>query len=279
MLIPGLHPLSRNEPCELCRSSEVRELSHIIPKFVFRHARVRAQNQYLRSNTAPNRRIQDGFKEYLLCAQCEQLFSNWERGFSEIFKDHYQNPSQNIVYTESDALCALSILWRALAHARLHPEIEHPEFGTDYSRTDPAYCAWREVLLGRTKNPGKYRIMWVFLDYVQKGHSLGRNVNRYLFHGSDTDVYASSSESFAYAHIPGIIIIGALEGIARREFRDFDVSFSGGRYFADENKKAPAFLFEIIKEKNRETLEAGKKVSPEQMKKIGQDALKSPRFC
>lgn len=264
------------EPCALCGSSAGRVLSHIIPKFVYRHASVRAPNGYLRSNANPNRRVQDGVKEYLLCVGCEGVFSKWEREFSKIFKSHNENPGQNLVYTKADALCALSILWRSLAHARLHPEVNHPEFGSDYSRTDAAFETWRKVLLGATEHPGKYRIMWVFLDYVQKGHVLGKNVNRYLFHASDTNVYATKSESFAYAHIPGIIMIGALEGIDRREFRDFDVSFAGGRYFSNENKRAPEMFFQIIREQTKAMLDANQQISEVQMKKIGDAALANP---
>lgn len=278
MKVPGLIPLSKFDPCALCGSNTGRVLSHIIPKFVFRHTNVRTPSGYLRSNFEPNRRLQDGYKEYLLCPDCEQVFSIYESSFSVIFKNHNETLGQNVVYTPIDALFALSVLWRALAHARLHQEITHPEFGKDYSRTDAAFECWRQVLLGQTKNPGKFRIMWIFLDYFQKGHSLGKNVNRYLFHASDTDVYANSTESFAYAHIPGIIFIGALEGVDRREFRDFDIAFSGGRYYANENKKAPAILFEIIQEKNDVTLKASERISVKQMKKIGDIALANPEI-
>lgn len=276
MKIPGLIPLSKFDPCALCGSNAGRILSHIIPKFVFRHTNVRTPSNYLRSNVEPNRRLQDGYKEYLLCSNCEQAFSIYERSFSVIFKNHNETPGQNITYAPSDALFALSILWRALAHDRLHPEIAHPEFGTDYSRTDAAFECWRQVLLGQAKNPGNFRIMWVFLDYFQKGHSLGKNVNRYLFHTSDTNIYATSTESFAYAHIPGIIFIGALEGVERREFRDFDVSFSGGRYYANEDKKAPAIFFQIIQQQNDITLKAGAQISEKQMKKIDEVAFANP---
>lgn len=79
----------------------------------------------------------------------------------------------------------LSILWRVLAHGRLHPELNHAVFGSDYSRSDEAFRLWREVLLEQRSHPEKYRTLWFFFDYLSSGHPLGKDVNRYIFHASD----------------------------------------------------------------------------------------------
>lgn len=274
--VPGIKPLARDEPCELCGSTAGRELSHIIPKFVFKHASVRAPTGYFRTNLEPNLRQQDGPKEYLLCRDCEARFSPWEASFAPVFKAHNEKLGQSFAYRGVDALCALSILWRVLAHGRSHPELNHLVFGEDYSRTDAAFEAWRETLLGKRSHPGEFRIFWLFFDYVQAGHPLGEGVNRYIFHGTDYDVIASSKQSFVYAHIPGVFIVGTLEKIDRATIRGFDVSFNGGFYNASEDKKAPAFLFDLIKEKNELKLASEPRMSPAQQKKVAEDALKDP---
>jgi hypothetical protein len=274
--VPGLKPLLADAPCALCGSLAGLELSHLVPKFVFRHASVRAPTGYLRTTLAPNVRYQDGPKEYLLCRSCEGHFSKWENSFAKIFKAHNAQPGQNFVYRTEDALCALSILWRVLAHGRQHPELNHLEFGSDYSRTDAAFEVWQKVLLTPGTHRGKFRIFWLFFDYVSAGHPLGEGINRYIFHATDFDVIASKHHSFAYAHMPGVFLVGALESVDRSSFRGFDVSFQGGFYRANENKIAPQFLFNLIREKNEAKLSAADKISPAQQKRIRDDALKNP---
>lgn len=223
-------------------------------------------------------RQQDGPKEYLLCRECEARFSKWESKFALRFHAHHDQPGKSFDYSSEEALCALSILWRVLAHGRLHPEMNHLTFGSDYSRTDQAFHAWQEVLLGESQNPGQFRAFWMFFDYIQPGHGLGAGANRFIFHASDFDIIANSSSSFAYAHIPSIFFIGALEGIDRSRFRGYDVSFKGGRYLAQENKIAPSFLFELIKKKMSLRSNAIESISPKQQAKIREATLADPEL-
>jgi hypothetical protein len=69
--------------CQLCGKD--RELcdSHIIPSFVFSWLKKTAATGYLRNANNINKRIQDGIKQKLLCHDCEELFSNWEKQFAE----------------------------------------------------------------------------------------------------------------------------------------------------------------------------------------------------
>lgn len=272
-MIPGIQHRSKSDPCVLCQSTKGLEHSHLIPRFVFKHASVRSPTGYLRTTLNPNVRQQDGPKEYLLCRECEARFSTWESKFAPRFHAHNQEPGRSFDYSSNESLCALSILWRVLAHARLHPELKHLVFGSDYTRTDEAFETWRKVLLGEQDNPGKFRIFWLYFDYVKNAKGLGNGTNRYIFHSTDFDVVANSELSFAYAHLPGIFLVGALEGIDRSRFRGFDVSFRGGRYNARENKVAPSFLLDVIREKIAIKENASNLISPRQKEKIRSTAL------
>jgi hypothetical protein len=272
--IPGARLLDPNQPCALCGSSEKRQLSHIIPSFVFKHSSVRSPTGYLRTNLTPNRRVQDGPKDYILCASCEQRFAKWERVFSNTYKQYYQNRSEPFNYSNPDAMCALSIVWRVLYNARAHPELNHLTFGDDYSRTDEAFEAWSSALL-QNSNPGKFRLYWLFFDTIAGGSGLPEGINRYIFHATDYDLMANATESFVYAHIPGLMIFGMTEPHSSTEWRDLRVAFNGARY-SHRNRVVPGQIGMLINQKVSTSNRAKKSISPAQQDKIRRLALKDP---
>lgn len=272
--IPEAELLSPDLPCALCGGSRSkRQLSHIIPSFVFKHASVRAPTGFLRNNVTPNRRIQDGPKDYVLCRDCEQRFSKWERSFADVYRRFYADPSKDICYSSSEAFCALSILWRVLHNARAHPELNHLQFGGDYSRTDAAYEAWSKALLDQ-KHPGKYRLYWIFFDRIVGGSQIPEGINTYIFHAIDFDLIANSKESLAYAHIPGMFIFGITEDHNSADWRDLRLRFNGGKY-RHENRRAPGLIGDLIKEKVLAANYAKGSISASQNQKIRSSALKN----
>lgn len=98
-----------NEECEL-------QLSHILPKFVWRYQKANGSN-YWRDNINPNIAMQDGPKEYLLGRFGEQEFSKRETWFANnVFypfcKD--QLKTSKVAYKEELYYFCISVLWRIL---------------------------------------------------------------------------------------------------------------------------------------------------------------------
>lgn len=273
--VPDAKLLDRNLPCALCKESDgPRQLSHIIPSFVFKHASVRAPTGHLRNSFTPNRRVQDGPKDYVLCRECEQRFAVWERSFADTFRRFYENPSAPFRYNHADAMCALSILWRVLHNARAHPELNHLTFGDDYSRTDAAFEAWSKALLLDT-HPGNFRVYWLFFDRIVSGTGIGEGINTFIFHATDFDLMANSKESFAYAHLPGLYLFGMTETHAPSEWKHMRVGFNGGLQ-AHQNRSVPGFIGSIIREKMAASRKAKAEISDGQQQKIAEAALKDP---
>lgn len=272
--IPGVKLLDSNLPCALCCSSKKRQLSHIVPSFVFKHASVRSPTGYLRTNQTPNKRVQDGPKDYILCSDCEQRFGIWEREFSDTYKQYYLNRSAPFNYSKADSMCALSIVWRVLYNARSHPELNHLTFCDDYSRTDDAFAAWSSALL-QGNNPGKFRLYWLFFDTISGGSELPEGINRYIFHATDFDLMANSHESFVYVHIPGLMIFGMTEDHNSTEWRDLRVAFNGCRY-SHRNRAVPGQIGMLINEKVGAANQAKAGMSLKQQDKIRKLALKDP---
>ena len=67
--------------CHLCHKTSDLQRSHVIPSFVIRWLKDTSPG-FVRDSKNQNVRTQDGIKEYLLCVECEQLFSKWERDFA-----------------------------------------------------------------------------------------------------------------------------------------------------------------------------------------------------
>lgn len=270
--IPEAKLLSPDLPCALCTETQgKRQLSHIIPSFVFKHASVRASTGFMRNNVTPNRRIQDGPKDYVLCRDCEQRFSRWEHSFAGVYRNYYSNPSSDISYGTFEALCALSILWRVLHNARAHPELNHLQFKGDYSRTDAAYAAWSKALLDE-KHPGKYRIYWLFFDHIVGGSQIPDGINTYIFHAIDFDLIANSKESLVYVHIPGLFIFGMTEDHEGADWRDLRLRFNGGKY-RHEDRRVPGLIGNLIREKVSAANYAKGSISVSQQQKIRASAL------
>lgn len=268
--------LDRNLPCALCGGNDKpRQLSHIIPAFIFKHTSVRSPTGYIRNSLMPNRRMQDGPKDYILCASCEQTFSDWERPFSVTYKRYYEDRSRAIIYSKEDALCALSLVWRVLYNARSHPELIHLTLGSDYSRTDAAFSTWSGALLARA-NPGRFRLYWLFFDTIAGGNNLPAGINSYIFHGSDFDLMAGSKGSFAYVHLPGLMIFGMTEDHNKSEWRDLRVSFNGGVY-THRNRNIPGHIGMLIRSRIALADAAKGAISSKQQAKILSDALKDPQ--
>jgi hypothetical protein len=68
--------------CKLCNNPSKLVQSHIIPKFVFKWLEETSATGHVRFAQNVNRRVQDSFKENLLCRNCEDLFNSWETDFA-----------------------------------------------------------------------------------------------------------------------------------------------------------------------------------------------------
>lgn len=109
--------------CKLCLQDRSLRNSHIIPEFFYKpgYDEKHRINVLSTIQSEKNRYAQKGIRETLLCDDCEQLFSPWEKYVREVFyggveKGIYHDREkvilQNINYT-SFKLFQLSVLWRS----------------------------------------------------------------------------------------------------------------------------------------------------------------------
>jgi len=139
--------------CALCKRNKPLLNSHIIPEFLYQEL-YDGLHRFHRISTAPearNRLLQKGLREPLLCGDCEQHFSVWERYASHVLfggmslsgtREESKIRIVNLDYAKFK-LFQLSILWRAGVSSR--PEFRQIRLGPHQERL-------RAMLLA--SNPG-----------------------------------------------------------------------------------------------------------------------------
>src|SRR3989338_10236365 len=105
--------------CKLCGINDELQNSHIIPSFIYRWLKETSGTGFLRFGQTPNKRVQDGLKDYLLCSSCEGLFQKWETEFAnKIFYPIVKNREIRFYYESWLLKFAVSLSWRVLTILR-----------------------------------------------------------------------------------------------------------------------------------------------------------------
>lgn len=161
--------------CPLCLADGVRLLlSHIVPKFLWKDSGVTGSGRRfsLWSESHPDlsrRNVQDGFKEHLLCLQCEDRFGKLETYAKPMLfgptSPIVVRASANHVWTGLDyekmKLFHMSILWRMAMST--DPFYGHVKMAADESET------LRRMLLGGDPGePWNYGCLVTLLRYRGK---------------------------------------------------------------------------------------------------------------
>src|SRR5258706_1587318 len=187
--------------CRLCASEAELQPRHIIPVFVFRWMRDTAAGGYLRMGSEPNLRVQDGPKEYWLCAECEDRLNKFEKEFAaRAFQPYCIEHKPRFRYGRWMLPFCVSVSWRVLQMHREKASFSSwaPEA---ISRLNEAEGAWKDVLLGKRAHPGSFEQHILPLDAIGeiRGPDIPPNINRYLMRATDTDVAHSESTEFVYS--------------------------------------------------------------------------------
>lgn len=102
------------EQCALCGSDSKLELSHIIPKMVVRKLKETSVGN-IRNVDNPNSTVQDSEKHYMLCGTCEDLFSDYEKYFSDVmFQPYIKDEKTQYDYDDRLFYFLTSLSWRSL---------------------------------------------------------------------------------------------------------------------------------------------------------------------
>lgn len=268
--------------CALCYNTRELEESHIIPKFVFRHLSKTAHGA-IRSLDNPNMIIQDSEKHYLLCGECEDLFSTYETKFANLFFHPYQKEGKKVFNYDADAYYFItSVSWRSLYLDILDFVENSDEVGIDFEVLN--------TLIEREKSMRKYLLKQntvvegienhiFFFDDIKEIVNKPESVDpHFTFHRGETSYTFFSKEAKTYATITNMmgIVLFTLYRKGKEEYwENTEIRNGNGRIVA-ENQIVRSVcgneLLDIMKRAN----ENKKQLSDNQREKIHKRIIDDP---
>jgi hypothetical protein len=238
--------MAMNKLCALCLTNSDLQESHIIPKFVIRWLK----NGFpIRSNQNVNRRVQDGLKLPLLCRNCEQLFSGWEKRFSEqIFIPlHDSQPvTKRIEYRKWMLKFAVSISWRVIIHYKQISELD------DYTDeqmnlVNEALEVWRKYLLDELPNPQKFEQHILPMDIISSHtvENFSPFMNRYLTRSFQFDILTSEDSIIVYTKLCRLLLFGFVKEKNSNIWQGTKIKVNKGD-ISPRNYKVPGGIFHYL---------------------------------
>lgn len=218
--------------CKLCGNEGSLEESHIVPKFIYRWLKKSSASGYLRFAENPNKRAQDGIKEYWLCPACEDRFEKWETQFSgKAFYPYLKESTFKSSYEDWMLKFSVSVTWRALTYIK-------DTLGIDYfpeemqGHAQKAEEEWRAFLLGERPHPGKYEQHMLLLDAIESHTvpNLPATMNRYILRATDIDAVTNSSEAFVYCKFPKMAFFGFIHINKPRDWEGTKLHVQRGKF-------------------------------------------------
>lgn len=139
------------QECRLCRKSKKLAGSHIIPRMFFNEIKKASKTKGIREVSNPNKRLQDGLKVPFLCHECEELFSKYEKYFSDKYFQKTLKSCDDLVYDSNhDELryFILSVAWRVLKlQCEEDKKMIESFTNEEKERLDNVLDEWRNILL------------------------------------------------------------------------------------------------------------------------------------
>lgn len=256
--------------CTLCNKEAELQLSHIIPIFVFNWLKETSPSAIRRSG-APNLRVQDGIKYKLLCADCEELFSSWEKEFCEsIFSPlHNDSPLRApITYSAWALKFAVSVSWRVLKYMLQTSDLScFNEKKMDNIQV--ALSVWQKFLLGELPNPEQYEQHLLPMDTIDgyTGLTLSPFFHRYLLRSVDMDIIYSNSIVVVYSKLGHILLFGFIQENNARRWKGTKLHVNKGSIM-NRDCRVPNYILSYLNDKADKSRKAQATISPKQSKKI-----------
>ncbi|MBJ8031069.1 hypothetical protein [Bacillus cereus group sp. N21] len=270
--------------CALCKKESELKLSHIIPKFVFRNFKKDSFTGRFRTASEPNRPLQDGKKEYLLCGECEGLFNSDETRFSnKIFIPFKESGFKSLIKYDGNWLSRFitSVNWRVLYLdiKKIENEQDHETQLTPdiLNVLTNAEEIMRLYLLNKRLNLGDLENHIFFFDEVESKSGIE---NPYaLFHGT---VFASTvirihdktDVMYVVSNLLGALIVTIIKKHPNERWRNTFVKNESGKIKPPQTLDSPVAAELIKVQELREKYKKG--LSPRQREQIQEKIEKNP---
>lgn len=195
--------------CALCRQNKELQLSHIVPHFVGRKM-IKTAPGNIRITNEPNKVAQDIEKHYMLCHECEELFSAKERWFaSNIFNPWQDHKQQDFSYDENLTYFIISLSWRSL-YLDLEEYSCDPTFDKEILlKMFRAEGIMRDYLLGKRQDVADIQNHIFFFDRIKSAsnYDFGKNPSVAMHRSISSYTAYNGKTSFTISNLMGILIV------------------------------------------------------------------------
>lgn len=197
--------------CRLCGASSPLREGHVVPAAIFRWLKKTSGTGHLRNLRQPNKRIQDGPKQQLLCGSCEQRFGTDEQRFVEkFFLPIVECLGQPLRYDEWLIRCVVSMSWRVLWHWESALQDLEPE---RHRLICEMRDQWGQYLSGEIASPGRGKHHCFILDHVNNSGDPDRaeKLDWYNLRAVDLAVALEQSSTAVYLKLPGLVFWSCID--------------------------------------------------------------------
>jgi hypothetical protein len=260
--------------CRLCGEPRELQESHVIPSFVYKWLKETSATGFLRFSDTPNRRVQDGYKEYWLCFDCEQRLNVWETQFAnKVFHPLNGDGGLRIRYEAWMIKFCVSISWRTLMKVQ-ESGLEHLNL-TQQAAVKQTLDVWSKVLLDKLPHPARHEQHLLLFDAVTRDstHGLPANINRYILRTVGMDVIRSESTTFVFTKMSKFIVLGFIDVKHPRQWLGTKIHVREGMVGAGDCT-VPIQLRDYIVEKAKRYASLVSSMSDTQRAKIAEAAWK-----
>lgn len=223
-----------NGQCALCRQNKKLQLSHIIPHFVGRKM-IKTAPGNIRMANEPNKVAQDIEKHYMLCHDCEELFSSKESWFSSnIFNPWQDHKQEQFFYDENLTYFIISLSWRSL-YLDLKEYCCDPTFNREILMIMfRAENIMRDYLLGKRQDISDIQNHIFFFDRIESASNYDFDKHPSVaMHRSITSYSAYNGKtSFTVSNLMGIMIVTFYSMDAEEEWTNTQIVNGSGTIVA-----------------------------------------------
>lgn len=270
--------------CALCCQTKELQLSHIVPHFVGRKL-INTSPGNIRSTKEPNRTLQDISKEYMLCADCEELFSAKETWFANhIFNPYFDKNQRSFSYDSKLTYFITSLSWRTL-FLELEGFIRNPSLDAEnLMLLLRAEQIMRDYLLGKRTDLEAIQNHVFFLDRIQFAPNLEASMNPHAaMHRTISSYTLYNGKTFlTLSNLMGILVVTFYAMSPEETWVNTKIELGNGILNADNQhmtsivgKEIPYWMEQGVaaqqnlSEKQRQKLD-------EKMRTLGDDILNYP---
>lgn len=273
--------------CALCRQNgKELQLSHIVPHLVGRYL-MKTSPGAIRRTDMPNKTVQDIEKHYLLCHDCEELFSANETWFANnIFLPYEENKKIAFEYDEKLTKFIVSLSWRSL-YMDLMEYVQNPDFPQEMlSIFLDAEQIMRDFLLGKRDNIGTIENHIFFLDRVKQNEDTRKipSISTILHRTISSYGIYNGGSAFTLSKMMGILVVTFYSMDEREQWTNTKIEVNGGTIAAENQCMRSVIGQEIYRwSKQAEDMcnamsEAQKQKITDKSKKLGESIKEYPIF-